>query len=71
MRKAAVCVRWIALNTGCFWPKNSFLKKPGKFTIEFLPAISNDLNKKEFMQELQQRIETRSKELLPVDTNYR
>ena len=54
----------IALNTGYFWPKNSFLKKPGKFTIAFLPALSNDLNKKEFMKELQSQIETKSNELL-------
>lgn len=54
----------IALNTGCFWPKDSFLKKPGKFTIEFLSAISNDLSKQEFMQQLQEKIETRSKELI-------
>ncbi len=54
----------IALNTGCFWPKDSFLKKPGKFTIEFLPAISNDLNKKEFMSQLEEQIETKSKELI-------
>ena len=54
----------IALNTGCFWPKDSFLKKPGKFTIEFLQAMPNDLSKQEFMEQLQQNIETRSKELI-------
>lgn len=54
----------VALNTGCFWPKDSFLKKPGKFTIEFLKPISNELNKKEFMKELEDQIESRSKELL-------
>ena len=54
----------VALNTGCFWPKDSFLKKPGKFTIEFLPAMDSDLDKKEFIQQLQNKIETLSKELL-------
>jgi 1-acyl-sn-glycerol-3-phosphate acyltransferase len=54
----------VALNTGCFWPKNSFLKKPGKFIIEFLPSLSNELNKKEFMVQLEEQIETRSKELI-------
>ena len=54
----------VALNTGCFWPKNSFLKKPGKFTIEFLPAMSNDLDKREFMKYLEEIIETRSKDLV-------
>lgn len=54
----------VALNTGCFWPKDSFHKKPGKFTIEFLTPMSNELNKKEFMKELEETIETRSKELI-------
>ena len=54
----------VALNTGYFWPKNSFLKKSGEFTIEFLPALSNELNRKEFMQELHNQIESKSKDLL-------
>lgn len=54
----------IALNTGVFWPKDSFLKKPGKFVIEFLPKIPNNLDKKEFLSTLQNIIETKSKELL-------
>lgn len=54
----------IALNTGCFWPKNSFLKKPGKFTIDFLQPMPNDLSKQEFISQLQNRIDTRSNELI-------
>jgi len=54
----------VALDTGNYWPKNSFLKKPGKFTIDFLEPMSQELNKKEFMTELHSRIENRSKELL-------
>lgn len=54
----------VSLNTGVFWPKDSFLKKPGKFVIEFLPAIANDLDRKEFILRLQNTIETKSKELL-------
>lgn len=53
----------VALNTGVFWPKNSFIKKPGKFVIEFLPQISENLDKKEFIQQLQNVIETKSQEL--------
>lgn len=53
----------VALNTGKYWSKNSFVKKPGKFVIEFLPAISNQLDKKEFLAELQKQIETKSNEL--------
>ncbi len=55
----------IALNTGCFWPKNSFRKKSGKFTIKFLPSIADILNKREFMEELKQQIESESSALTP------
>jgi 1-acyl-sn-glycerol-3-phosphate acyltransferase len=51
----------VALNTGVFWPKNSFYKKTGKFTINFLPQIDLGLNKEEFMTQLKQTIETNSK----------
>lgn len=50
----------IALNTGKFWPRNSFIKKSGKFMIKFLPKLPDDLDKKEFMQILKERIERES-----------
>lgn len=50
----------VALNTGKFWPRNSFLKKPGKFMIKFLPIISNDLDKKIFIQTLKEQVEKES-----------
>jgi 1-acyl-sn-glycerol-3-phosphate acyltransferase len=55
----------VALNTGYFWPRNSFHKKPGKFTIEFLPALPNDLPRKDFINILKDKIETSSRALLP------
>ncbi|HTK85014.1 MAG TPA: lysophospholipid acyltransferase family protein, partial [Patescibacteria group bacterium] len=30
----------MALNSGMFWPRNSWLKRPGKVVFEFLPPIS-------------------------------
>lgn len=47
----------VALNSGLFWGRRSFHKKPGTITIEFLPAIAPGLPRREFMQELQSRIE--------------
>ena len=47
----------VALNTGYFWPKNAFLKNPGTVTIEFLPQMPKGLEKREFIKELQDRIE--------------
>lgn len=55
----------VALNSGMFWGKNAFLKKPGKIVISFLPPIAPGLPKKEFMQSLQTQIETESAQLLP------
>ncbi len=53
----------VALNTGLFWAKNSFLRYPGKVIIEFLPPMPLGLEKKEFMRELQSRIEKKCQEL--------
>lgn len=53
----------VALNTGLFWAKNSFLRRRGKLIIEFLPPMPDNLDKKDFMAELQQRIETKCQEL--------
>ena len=53
----------VALNTGLFWAKNSFLRYPGKVVIEFLEPIPTGLDKKEFMATLKQRIEAKCAEL--------
>lgn len=49
----------VALNTGLFWQKNSFLRHPGTIIIDFLPPMEAGLDKKHFMAELQKRIEDR------------
>ncbi|MDE3059610.1 MAG: 1-acyl-sn-glycerol-3-phosphate acyltransferase [Pseudomonadota bacterium] len=54
----------IALNSGLFWGKNAFFKRPGTIVIEFLPPIAPGLDKREFMQRLQADIETASQRLL-------
>lgn len=53
----------VALNTGLFWAKNSFLRYPGTIIIEFMEAMPLGLDKKVFMDELQQRIENKCAEL--------
>lgn len=47
----------VALNSGLFWGRRAFHKRPGTITIEFLPPIAPGLPRREFMQELQNRIE--------------
>lgn len=53
----------VALNTGLFWQKNSFLRFPGTIIIEFMEPIAPGMDKKEFMTELQKRIEAKCAEL--------
>jgi 1-acyl-sn-glycerol-3-phosphate acyltransferase len=53
----------MALNSGVYWPKESFLKRPGTITIEFLPAMPSGLSTEEFMRQLEDKLESRSKDL--------
>lgn len=48
----------VALNTGLFWGRGSFNKKAGVATLWFLDPIAPGLDRKTFMAELQNRIET-------------
>ena len=53
----------VALNSGLFWPKKAFLKKPGTITLEFLEPIKPGLKKSEFMAELESKIESAIKKM--------
>jgi len=53
----------VALNTGLFWGKNSFFRYKGKVIIEFLEPMPDNLDKKEYMALLEQRIESKCQEL--------
>lgn len=57
----------VALNSGVYWGKNAFFKTPGTIIIEFLPPIPPGLPKKEFIERLQETIETASNKLF-IDT---
>ena len=47
----------MALNSGLFWQKGVFIKKPGLVTIEFLPPIPPGLPRAEMMRTLQDNLE--------------
>ncbi len=53
----------VALNSGCFWGRRSFLKRPGTITLQFLPAIDKGLKARDFMEVLETRIENASQNL--------
>jgi 1-acyl-sn-glycerol-3-phosphate acyltransferase len=59
--KLAVCP--LALNSGMFWPRRSFLRYPGTIIVEFLDPIPPGLPRQEFMTKLQSAIETASESL--------
>lgn len=48
----------VALNSGVYWGKRAFFKRPGKIILEFLPPIAPGLPKQEFAGILEQAIET-------------
>jgi 1-acyl-sn-glycerol-3-phosphate acyltransferase len=54
----------VALNSGLFWGRRSFVKRPGRITVEFLDPIPAGLDRRRFMKELEARIEGASQRLL-------
>lgn len=55
----------VALNTGYFWPKNSYHRYPGTATFEFLPPIQPGLEKRAFLKQLSETIEKACQQLNP------
>jgi len=54
-----------ALNTGYFWPKNSFKRFPGVVRFSFLPPIEQGLERRAFLAELEKQVETECQKLIP------
>ena len=63
----------VALNSGLFWPRKSWLKYPGIVDIHFLEPIQPGLTRKQFMAKLEQQIESKMAVLdtLMPDNNRR
>jgi len=59
----APCVP-VALNAGLFWPRRTFLRRPGTVLVEFLPAIPPGLPNARFAETLKDRIETATARLI-------
>jgi 1-acyl-sn-glycerol-3-phosphate acyltransferase len=53
----------IALNSGLFWPRRSFLRRPGTITLEILPPIAPGLGRADFQAKLEQAIEGATRRL--------
>ena len=52
-----------ALNSGLFWPRRRFWRWPGTVVVEFLPVIEPGLSRRDFMTELEARIEPAARRL--------
>ena len=54
----------VAVNSGLFWGRHQFLKRPGTITIEFLEPIPPGLDKETFMALLESRTEAATDRLV-------
>jgi 1-acyl-sn-glycerol-3-phosphate acyltransferase len=56
-RQLGVPVVPVALNSGLFWGRRQFIKRPGIIDVEILPAIAPGLSRDAFMTTLRARID--------------
>jgi 1-acyl-sn-glycerol-3-phosphate acyltransferase len=54
----------VALNSGLYWGRRTFMKRPGSVIVEFLPPIMPGLDAQEFMAELEDRVEAATARLV-------
>lgn len=54
----------LAMNSGLFWPKKSFIKKPGVVTFEFLPELEMQENQKATLKVMESILEPRTDALV-------
>ena len=54
----------VALNSGAFWPRRRFGRRPGTIVVEFLPAIAPGEPRETFARRLQAELESASERLL-------
>ncbi|KJC56478.1 acyl-phosphate glycerol 3-phosphate acyltransferase [Bradyrhizobium sp. LTSPM299] len=48
----------VALNSGLFWPRRTFMRYPGTLVVEFLDPLPPGLPRDEFLKRLREQIET-------------
>lgn len=59
----------VAVNSGLFWPKDSFVKQPGTIILEFLEPIQPGLDKRAFSALLAERIDSATERLVAEARN--
>jgi 1-acyl-sn-glycerol-3-phosphate acyltransferase len=63
-RQLGVPVVPVALNSGVFWGRRKFIKRPGVITVQVLSPIAPGLSRNAFMTMLRDRIETATEKLM-------
>jgi 1-acyl-sn-glycerol-3-phosphate acyltransferase len=53
----------VALNSGLFWPRRQFTRRPGTIVVEILEPIAPGLPRDAFFHQMQDQIETASRRL--------
>ena len=54
----------VALNSGLFWGRRAFTRRPGTITLRILPPIPPGLDRREFMTRLEDTIESATEDLV-------
>lgn len=60
----------VALNSGLYWGRRSFLRRPGTIRVEFLDPIPPGLDKIAFLERLQHAIEEATARLLAQSNHH-
>lgn len=63
-RQLRVPVVPVALNSGLYWGRRKWIKRPGTITLEILPPLAPGLSRDAFMETLRERIETATSRLV-------
>jgi 1-acyl-sn-glycerol-3-phosphate acyltransferase len=54
----------VALNSGLFWPRRTFMRYPGTLAVEFLDPLPPGLTRKEFIERISTSIELATNQLV-------
>ena len=54
----------VALNSGLFWPRRTFMRYPGTLVVEFLDPLPPGLTRKEFIERISTSIEDATNQLV-------
>lgn len=54
----------VALNSGLYWRRNAFIKRPGTVLVQFMPPMPRDLKKRDFLNDLHARLNAETDKLI-------